>query len=120
VATLKDYLAVTLRPPNEVLAEGVGTGRGAEPKPSDTHKTSSAKRPVRQGEEAEVKLYPFYLGNEPQEPNHDLEVEDKYTGEVAFRVAKAGAADIARWVSLSRVPITMTGPSYIDMVIRTI
>lgn len=38
--------------------------------------------------------YPYYLANEPQQPNADLEVLDKYTGEVATRVAMADAAAI--------------------------
>ncbi|HEX9932410.1 MAG TPA: aldehyde dehydrogenase family protein [Allosphingosinicella sp.] len=38
--------------------------------------------------------YPLYLANEAQQPNADLEVTDKYTGEVAFRVALADAATI--------------------------
>lgn len=33
--------------------------------------------------------YPFYLANQPQQPNTDLEVTDKYSGEVAARVALA-------------------------------
>jgi len=33
--------------------------------------------------------YPYYLANEPHQPNTDLEVIDKYTGEVATRVAMA-------------------------------
>ena len=33
--------------------------------------------------------YPYYLGNEPVSPNRDLAVTDKYTGEVATRVARA-------------------------------
>ena len=33
--------------------------------------------------------YPYYLANEPCSPNSDLEVLDKYTGEVATRVALA-------------------------------
>ncbi len=33
--------------------------------------------------------YPFYLANEPQQPNLDLEVTDKYSGEVATRVPLA-------------------------------
>ena len=36
--------------------------------------------------------YPYYLANEPEAPNHDLEVLDKYTGEVATRVALADDA----------------------------
>jgi acyl-CoA reductase-like NAD-dependent aldehyde dehydrogenase len=38
--------------------------------------------------------YPFYLANEPRSPNADLQVKDKYTGEVATRVAIADAATI--------------------------
>ena len=33
--------------------------------------------------------YPLYLNNKPEQPNADLEVTDKYTGEVAFRTAMA-------------------------------
>jgi acyl-CoA reductase-like NAD-dependent aldehyde dehydrogenase len=33
--------------------------------------------------------YPYYLDNRPQQPNADLEVTNKYTGEVASRVALA-------------------------------
>lgn len=40
--------------------------------------------------------YPFYLANKPQTPNTDLEVLDKYSGELATRVALAGEADIDR------------------------
>ena len=41
--------------------------------------------------------YPYYLANKPEQPNTDLEVVDKYTGEVATRVAMAdtGAIDCA-------------------------
>ena len=38
--------------------------------------------------------YPLYLANEAKQPNADLAVIDKYTGEVAFRVAVADAATI--------------------------
>ena len=38
--------------------------------------------------------YPYYLANRPVQPNEDLEVTDKYTGEVATRVALADAAAI--------------------------
>lgn len=40
--------------------------------------------------------YPYYLANEPVAPNHDLEVLDKYSGEVATRVALADDAAIDR------------------------
>lgn len=40
--------------------------------------------------------YPYYLANKPVAPNHDLEVLDKYSGEVATRVAMADDAAIDR------------------------
>lgn len=33
--------------------------------------------------------YPLYLNNKPEQPNTDLAVTDKYTGEIAFRTALA-------------------------------
>jgi acyl-CoA reductase-like NAD-dependent aldehyde dehydrogenase len=39
-------------------------------------------------------VYPLYLANEAQQPNTDLEVTDKFTGKVAFRVAQADAKTI--------------------------
>ena len=38
-----------------------------------------------------AKTYPYYLANRPVAPNHDLEVRDKFSGEVATRVAQADA-----------------------------
>src|SRR4051812_36762624 len=38
--------------------------------------------------------YPLYLANEAKQPNADLEVTDKYSGKVAFRVAQADSATI--------------------------
>ncbi len=38
--------------------------------------------------------YPYYLANEPRQPNADLEVTDKYTGTVATRVAMADESAI--------------------------
>ena len=43
--------------------------------------------------------YPFYLANAPQTPNTDLEVTNKYTGEIATRVALANAADIDKGIA---------------------
>ncbi|MFB9068631.1 aldehyde dehydrogenase family protein [Pseudofulvimonas gallinarii] len=43
--------------------------------------------------------YPFYLANRPEKPNTDLEVTDKFTGEVATRVAMASPADIDRAIA---------------------
>ena len=34
-------------------------------------------------------VYPLYLANEARQPNTDLAVTDKYSGEVATRVALA-------------------------------
>lgn len=45
--------------------------------------------------------YPFYLANAAEAPNADLEVFDKYSGEVATRVAMASAADIDRAIAAS-------------------
>mgnify|MGYP002623566937 CR=1 FL=1 len=45
------------------------------------------------------KNYPFYLANEPCSPNSDLEVKDKFTGEVATRVAMASVEDIDRAIA---------------------
>ncbi len=42
------------------------------------------------------KNYPYYLANEAVAPNHDLEVRNKYSGEIATRVALADAAAIDR------------------------
>lgn len=41
-------------------------------------------------------VYPFYVANRAEQPNSDLEVQDKYTGEVVTRVAMAGESDIER------------------------
>ncbi|PXW22705.1 aldehyde dehydrogenase family protein [Paraburkholderia caballeronis] len=43
--------------------------------------------------------YPYYLANEPVAANTDLEVTDKYTGEVATRVALADAPAIDRAIA---------------------
>jgi len=51
--------------------------------------------------------YPYYLANQPEAPNHDLEVLDKYTGEVATRVAMADDAAIDRAIQAA---VEATGP----------
>jgi aldehyde dehydrogenase (NAD+) len=43
--------------------------------------------------------YPFYLANRPEQPNADLAVHDKYSGELATRVALAGPDDIDRAIA---------------------
>jgi acyl-CoA reductase-like NAD-dependent aldehyde dehydrogenase len=39
-------------------------------------------------------IYPLYLNNKAEQPNSDLAVTDKFTGEIAFRVALADAKTI--------------------------
>ncbi len=43
--------------------------------------------------------YPYYLANEPEAPNADLEVLDKYSGEIATRVALADDDAIDRAIA---------------------
>ena len=43
--------------------------------------------------------YPYYLANQARQPNSDLPVLDKYSGEVATRVALADAAAIERAIA---------------------
>ena len=43
--------------------------------------------------------YPLYIGNRPEQPNTDLAVTDKFTGEIATRVALADAAMIDRGIT---------------------
>jgi hypothetical protein len=43
--------------------------------------------------------YPLYLNNKAAQPNTDLEVTDKFTGEVAFRVALADAKTIEEGIA---------------------
>ena len=45
--------------------------------------------------------YPLYVGNKPESPNTDLPVTDKYTGEIATRVAMADTAIIDRAIGLA-------------------
>jgi acyl-CoA reductase-like NAD-dependent aldehyde dehydrogenase len=45
--------------------------------------------------------YPYYLANRPQSPNSDLEVIDKYRGEVATRVAVADRDAIDQAIAAS-------------------
>lgn len=47
------------------------------------------------------KSYPYYLGNEPHTPNTELEVTDKFTGEVATRVPLADPAAIDKGIELA-------------------
>ena len=51
--------------------------------------------------------YPLYLANEALTPNQDLEVTDKYSGDVATRVALADAAMIDKAISAA---VTATRP----------
>ena len=42
--------------------------------------------------------WPYFLANKPYEPNQDLEVTDKFTGEIATRVALADPATIEKGI----------------------
>lgn len=44
----------------------------------------------------EAKAFPFYLANEPVYANEELQVTDKYTKKVAYKVAVASPEDIDR------------------------
>lgn len=54
-----------------------------------------------------AKSYPYYLANRPEAPNADLVVTDKYTGEVATRVALADARAIDRAIEAA---VAAAGP----------
>jgi acyl-CoA reductase-like NAD-dependent aldehyde dehydrogenase len=45
------------------------------------------------------KEWPYYVANKPEQPNIDLEVNDKYSGEVIARVAVAGEEAIQRGIA---------------------
>jgi acyl-CoA reductase-like NAD-dependent aldehyde dehydrogenase len=47
------------------------------------------------------KTYPCYVGNEALAPNHDLEVTDKFSGEVATRVPLVDGETIDRAIGLA-------------------
>lgn len=46
-----------------------------------------------------AKTYPMYVGSQPETPNTDLEVVDKFTGDVATRVPLASPDDIDRAIA---------------------
>jgi acyl-CoA reductase-like NAD-dependent aldehyde dehydrogenase len=46
-----------------------------------------------------AKTYPYYLANRPEQPNTDLEVRDKYSGDVATRVALADAKAVDKAIA---------------------
>lgn len=52
-------------------------------------------------------VYPCYVANRPEQLNRDLEVTDKYSGEVAARVALADAKTIDRAIQKA---VEATGP----------
>ncbi len=58
--------------------------------------------------------YPYYLANRPEQPNADLEVIDKYTGDVATRVplADAGAMERAIAATVRAAPALFAMPAY--------
>ena len=58
--------------------------------------------------------YPFYLANKAVKPNTDLDVMDKYTGEVATRVAMASPEhiDVAIAAAVKAQPALNAMPAY--------
>ena len=64
--------------------------------------------------------YPFYLGNEPQAPNTDLEVTDKYRGEVATRVARANPDAIHRGIGAAVAAAVAQGRADWGVTIETV
>ena len=77
--SLRLYYADSNRSPLTVHFQK-SQGELSKPKP-----TSRSSRPP---------TYPYWLAGQPHQPNTDLEVVDKYSGEVAARVALADAAAI--------------------------
>ena len=49
-----------------------------------------------------MKTYPYYLANRPETPNADLIVTDKYTGEIAYKVALADSSAIDRAIFMAQ------------------
>lgn len=58
-----------------------------------------------------ARSYPLYLANQPVSPNQDLEVTNKYSGEVAARVPLAGTAEIEAGIAAA----VDAGPALQDM-----
>lgn len=58
--------------------------------------------------------YPLYLANEPEQPNADLEVRDKYGGQVATRVARADRPTVERAIAAAHAaaPAMRKLPAY--------
>ena len=50
-------------------------------------------------------VYPLYLNNKAVQPNTDLKVIDKFTGEIAFRTALATPDVIDEAIALSLIHI---------------
>lgn len=49
----------------------------------------------------QVPSYPYYLANEAVQGAEQLDVTDKYSGQVAYRVSVASPEEISRWVHSS-------------------
>jgi hypothetical protein len=60
------------------------------------------------------KSYPYYLANEAVAANTDLEVTDKFSGEVAMRVALADAHAISPCMSFTTGRLS----SYVSLIFR--
>ena len=59
----------------------------------------------------QVASYPYYLANEPVQGTEQLEVTDKYSGQVAYRVSVASSEEISRCVcQVSSVGMALEAP----------
>ncbi|GMH42860.1 hypothetical protein BSKO_10779 [Bryopsis sp. KO-2023] len=90
VPKLKSYLAETLKSPEEYFKDA--------PPLEVSAPVSSPVPPAEAEESPDVKVYPFYLGSKPEQPNSNLLVTDKYSGKIAYKVAMANSADIDRGI----------------------
>lgn len=102
VKALKENLSRTLKsyeefvkdaPPLQQQQQGHGDGADGDAKPQAT---SPGPPPE---EVAAASQLPFYLAGKAQMPNNDLLVMDKYTGKVAYAVAKASEQDVERAIA---------------------
>ncbi|CAK0784038.1 hypothetical protein CVIRNUC_007241 [Coccomyxa viridis] len=104
VPALKRHLAATLKSAEEFLAEAdtqqqqqaMENGRPATPLPQEQRRRQARveSHPVET-----VPSYPYYLANEPVQGQQQLEVTDKYSGQVAYRVSVASSEEISRAIA---------------------
>ena len=71
------------------------------------------RKPLARGPTVQ-ECYPFYLAGRTAAPNADLAVTDKYTGQIATRVAKASAGDLDAAIAAAceAAPLMRSMPPY--------